>query len=107
MNAGDKDRGYILLGGVSGSSPGTSLPGGAAVLPLNWDAFTNLVITQINTPCFSGFSGNMDSSGKGTATFDTLGPLPPGFLGTVIHFAAVLDGPWDAPSNSVAVEIIP
>lgn len=107
LNAGDKDRGYILLGSVSGTSPGTSLPGGKAVLPLNWDAFTNLVITQINTPHFSDFSGNLDSSGKGAALFDTLGPLPPGFLGTVIHFAALLDGPWDAPSNSAAVEIIP
>ena len=49
-NAG---RSYLLVGSMSGTDPGTPLPGGMATLPLNWDLFTNLVISLMNTPFFS------------------------------------------------------
>ena len=42
-------RNYIVLGGVTGTVPGTSLPGGFATLPLNWDAFTDLVMLLLTS----------------------------------------------------------
>ena len=87
LDAGKSEAGrlYILFSGVSGSSPGLNLPGGLALLPLNWDGFTNLALVLINTPAFKAFAGYLDGQGRGTATFDTLGPLPPGHGGIDLH----------------------
>ncbi|MCD4726763.1 MAG: VCBS repeat-containing protein, partial [Pirellulales bacterium] len=43
LNAGggNKNRIYLLAGSVSGTSPGTLLPGGLATIPLNRDWFTD------------------------------------------------------------------
>ena len=99
-------RAYILLGSVTGTSPGTPLPGGKATLPINWDLFTNLVLGLINTPVFHNFMGTLDASGKAQATFDTLGPVP-GSAGLMLSFAYGLSSPWDFASNGVNIEIIP
>lgn len=105
--ADNAKRDYILLGSMSGTDPGTLLPGGAAVLPINWDFFTNVVVMAINTSMFSNFLGQLDASGVATALFDTQGPLPTGFVGTVMHFAFALNPPWDFASDPAAVEIVP
>ena len=47
--AANGGRNYILLGGITGTVPGTPLPGGLVTLPLNMDLFTNIVIGLINT----------------------------------------------------------
>lgn len=105
--ADNANRGYILLGSMSGTDPGTLLPGGAANLPINWDFFSNVVATAINTSMFSNFLGQLDASGAATASFDTQGSLPPAFVGTVMHFAFALNSPWDFASDPAAVEIVP
>jgi len=99
------NRGYLLLGGVSGTDPGTPLPGGQAVLPLNWDGFTNVVLTFLNTPIFSGFQGMLDSTGRGSAELNA-GPVS-GFAGTLMYYAFLLDKPFDWASNPVVIEIVP
>ena len=104
---GNADRDYFILGSVTGTKPGIPLPGGRAILPLNWDIFMNVVITFMNTPIFSNFRGTLDASGSAAARLDTLGPLPPGTAGTVIHVAYALNGPWDFTSNPVALEVVP
>lgn len=104
---GNAHRSYLLLGSVSGTSPGTLLPGGQVVLPLNWDAFTNLVAVLINTASFQGFMDNLDSDGIGTAVFDTLGSLPPEAVGVTFSFAYGLNDPWDFASNPGVIEIVP
>jgi len=55
-------RSYLLLGSATGMAPGISLPGGLSTLPLNWDAFTSIVIALANTPVFSEFMGTLDAS---------------------------------------------
>jgi hypothetical protein len=55
-------RTYIVLGGVSGTAPGIPLPGGMATLPVNWDAFTNIVLAMINSSYFSNFLGTQEQS---------------------------------------------
>ena len=98
-------RNYLLLGSVTGTSPGTTLPGGMATLPLNWDAFTGLVVTYANTPIFKDFMGVLDSNGAASAKL-SLGPVP-GFAGTLLYFAYAMNMPWDFASNPVQIEIVP
>jgi hypothetical protein len=111
LNAGpaNANRSYLLLGCISGTSPGTPLPDGT-ILPINWDLLTNFVLAFLNTPIFQNFLGTLDAAGSGSATFDTLGPLPKGTAGVVMSFAYAL--PYSAPggwfaSNAVDIDIIP
>jgi len=108
LNAGvgNSGRKFILLGSITGTSPGTPLPGGAALLPLNWDAFTDLVLLLLNTPVFQNFLSTLDGSGKAQAAFNTFGPVP-GAAGLTLSFAYALNNPWDYASNAVNVEIVP
>jgi hypothetical protein len=103
-NAG---RNYILLGSLTGIDPGTPLPGGAVVLPLNWDVLTGSVISLANTPVFSNFMGTLDASGHSVARFDTLGPLPIPPWSYGLYFAFALNNPWDFVSNPVTIQIVP
>jgi len=98
-------RDYMILGSSTGTSPGTPLPGGHAILPINWDLLTNTILNLINTTIFTGFMGTLDEMGHGAAQMN-LPPLP-GTTGTVMHFAYALNYPWDFVSNPVAIEIVP
>ena len=104
--SGNAYRNYLILGSVTGTDPGTPLPGGMAVLPLNWDIFTNLVVDLLNTPICSNFMGTLDGSGSAMATFDTLSPIP-GTAGITMHFAYALNNPLDFVSNPVGIQIVP
>lgn len=108
LNAGAANAGrkYILLGSVSGTRPGYPLPGGQATLPLNWDAFTDFVVALMNTPLFDRFLGKLRPGGTGDAKL-IVPPIPPGHVGVVMHFAYVLNAPFDFASNPVAVEFVP
>ncbi len=100
-------RTYLLLGSITGTAPGTPLPGGNVTLPLNWDLFTFTIIDLLNTSIFQNFTGALSKSGTTYATFDTNGPLPAGMVGTTMHFAFALRKPWDFVSNPVAIKIVP
>jgi len=60
-------RNYLVVGSVTGVEPGIALPGGLAVLPVNWDDFTDFALPLANTPAFSGFLGKLDASGGAAA----------------------------------------
>lgn len=108
LEAGSENanRGYLLLGSVSGVLPGTPLPGGTAILPLNWDAFTGLTVIYTNTSLFQDFMGTLDASGSGLSALN-LGPLSPGSAGNKMYFAYALNKPFDFVSNPVRVKIVP
>jgi hypothetical protein len=98
------NRYFGLLGSVSGTDPGTPLPGGLATLPINWDWFTDLMINLgvSGHPHFPLF-GNLDGDGNAQATL-TL----PGMLlhpeDITMSFAYCLEGPpWDFASNAVDI----
>lgn len=105
--AGEQNKGrtYLLMGTVSGTFPGTPLPGDKAVLPLNWDGFTDAVIAWVNDPLFANFLGTLDAYGQGAAQLSS-GPVP-GFAGTVMHFAYALNDPFDFISDPMRIEVIP
>ena len=95
---------YFLLAGVTGTQPGTPLPGGL-VMPLNFDIFTYMVLAFANTPMFKDFYGVLDAQGMANPVFDTTGltPLDPRFLGTHIFFCAVTwpkGKPYDFVTNA-------
>lgn len=99
-------RNYLMLGGVTGTSPGTPLPGGAVTLPLNWDAFTNIVVSLINTPVFADFMGTLNVSGQASAQMN-VSALPPGPAGLVMYFAYGLSSPFNFASNPMDVTVVP
>ncbi len=101
-------RNYLLLGSLTGTNPGFTLPGGQQV-PLNWDAFTNLIINNLTSPIFQNFLGTLDGMGQAAAAFDTLGPVDPVLVGHTMNFAFLLKPPagWDFVSNLVDLTFEP
>ena len=99
------NRKYLLLGSVTGFDPGIPLPGGKAVLPINWDLFTDIILNLMNKPVFTNFMGVLDATGSATAQMN-LGPIP-GTAGITLYFAYALNLPWDFASNPVEIEIVP
>ena len=80
--------------------------GGQATLPVNWDLFTSLVLSLMNTPPFQNFMAMLDGNGRASAVFNTYGPVA-GMAGFTISFAYALNGPWDYASNGANIEIVP
>ena len=103
--AWNANRNYLLLGSVTGTEPGTPLPGGKATLPLNWDNFTNVIINMVNSSVFTNFQGKLDGQGNGTAQLNL--PPVPGTAGLTMYYAFALNNPWDFASNPVPIEIVP
>lgn len=110
---------YLLLGSLSGTSPGTPTGAapGAPVLPLAFDGYLAYTLGSAGSgaPPLAGALGLFDSTGAAAAGF-SLPPLsPPSLAGLTAHHAfAVIDftplpgQPMiDAVSGAVAVSLVP
>jgi hypothetical protein len=79
---------YLIVGSLSGWSPGLPL-GNGFVLPINFDALTELSLQFQNTSILVNTAGTMPPSGQIQAQLN----LPPGVLtflaGWTLHFAAL------------------
>ncbi|MFH2002210.1 MAG: S8 family serine peptidase, partial [Planctomycetota bacterium] len=109
--AANAGRTYVLMGSISGSTPGTTLPGPAGLLlPLNMDFLTDLTLIYTNSILFQNFSGTLDAGGNATALL-WMGRLldDPSFIGTVLTFAYCAWPPpyFDFVSNAWDIELIP
>ena len=97
----------LLLGSLSGTSPGLPLTTG--LLPLNPDAYFTLTLTAPNQPPLSGSLGLLSPSGHREASLS----LPPGTLpalaGATLHHAWVgLQGSnVSLISNPVPLALLP
>lgn len=100
------NRNYLLLGSISGTEPGTPLPGGLTTIPMNWDLFTNMMIPLINSPVFNKFYGPLDAYGKGSAQLKT-GAVPASAAGLRMYFAYCTYEPFDFVSNPEEVRFLP
>lgn len=93
IQAGPDHRGdkYFLLGGVTGTSPGISMPSGLDI-PLNIDFFTQMTLAFANTPIFQNFFGVLDPSGSAYPVLSTTGltPLDPNMEGVMMYYTAVI-----------------
>jgi hypothetical protein len=103
--ADQANRNYLILGGTSGTDPGTVLPGGLVTLPLNWDWFTDLALSLVNTGLFSNFMGQLDGDGNATAQLNTP-PLPAIAVGLNMYYAFCCNNLFDYVSNPVEIEIV-
>jgi Tol biopolymer transport system component len=99
-------RNYLLLAGASGTVPGFTLPGGTAVLPLNWDPLTDAALLFLNTSLFQDFLGSLGITGYGKAHLNA-GPLAPVHVGVKLHLGFCLNNPFDFASNALEIEIVP
>jgi parallel beta-helix repeat protein/predicted outer membrane repeat protein len=109
MGRGNGGRPYMIFASLSGTAPGTPLPGGNKMLPINWDPFTDLVIHASCPPSriFVDFQGRLDRWGRASAVLDTNGPVA-GIVGSTISLAYALPGPpWYLASNPIQVMLVP
>lgn len=96
---------YLLLGGMSGSTPGFKLPNGTHI-PINWDFFTNAILNPSLASAFQNFMGQLDPWGVASAQFNTFGPLiDPSLIGLIADFVFLAD--WDFVSNNIKIKIEP
>lgn len=99
------DRKYFLLSSATGTAPGTPLPGNYATLRLDWDIWTEIVLSLSNTVLFQDFIGFLDNNGNATAIMNAPS-LPTGYVGLQLHFAYCLKNTYDFVSNPVTIEIV-
>ena len=100
---------HVLVGTLSGTSPGLSLANGF-VLPLNYDAYTDISLAYANSPLFVNSIGVLDAAGDGrTRVF-----VPPGsfggFAGQPFSYAALAIDPAtgvSATSTPVFLTMLP
>ncbi len=97
-------REYLVVGGMSGTDPGLTLPGGK-VLPINKDWVTLFIYNHVNTAMFLNFQDFLDSGGGGAALFGTQGPFDPQYAGLTLSFAFTLTGSYDFVSNPVSIDL--
>jgi hypothetical protein len=94
-------RGYVVLGGISGTSPGFGW--GSTHVDLNFDAVTLFLVRSL--PSLPGFLGTTDASGRATATFT----LPPGndpaLAGARLDFVAVTLGRTDHATPPIEIAL--
>lgn len=69
LNAGPANAGrtYLLLGSLSGTSPGTLV--GSVTVPLNTDAYYNFTLNNPNSTILSHSFGVLDATGRAAAVF--------------------------------------
>lgn len=112
LNAGPEQAGklYLMLGSLAGTSPGTAA--GTGTLPLNFDAYTQLLLTSPNSIVSNSVS-NLDSVGASSATLTIPAGSNPAAAGLTMHHAyLVIDilpgflGVGEI-SNPVAVDLVP
>jgi parallel beta-helix repeat protein len=96
-------RAYIILGGMTGTVPGTPLPGGRVILPINWDTFTNVLLHYLNSPFFQDFLGKLDQDGQAHAQLNFLSLH--GLQGQSMYYASACNKPYDTVSNPIAIKI--
>lgn len=66
---------YAVIGGISGSVPGTPLAPGMNVA-VNFDGVSSALLSVMNTPLFVNATAPLDANGVGRATLN----MPPGIL---------------------------
>ncbi len=111
LGAANKGRVFIVLGSLSGSSPGIPLPGGAR-LPINFDSMTSLTLTLPGSAgIFPGTVGLLGTGGKAKASAIMPGVHLTPLVGRSLRFAGVVlpqggSGAWGA-TNAVVHAILP
>jgi len=107
LNAGASNAGrpYIMLGSVSGTTPGLQISANVH-LPLNHDFYFDFLIANPNAPILPGSSGVLNGAGQASTFFALPAGLPASVVNATIHHAYVLI-PTTFASNAVEMTITP
>ncbi len=76
---------YLLLGSLTGTSPGLSVDG--FVIPLGFDAYTSFTLLTPNTPPLASSFGALDAAGTAQATFTLPANAFPALVGFEVNHA--------------------
>lgn len=79
---------YLILGSVTGTSPGIPVEGLA--LPLNYDSYFDYTLSNPNSASLQQSLGVLDSEGTATALFVIPANFNSSFVGAVVHHAAAI-----------------
>jgi choice-of-anchor B domain-containing protein len=96
---------YLVLGGVSGTSPG--IPVGSFVLPINLDAYTLYTLGAPNQPPLAGSFGTLNASGQAAASFTLPAGSSPSLSGVTVWHAYLAIQVAPAPAISMASNAMP
>lgn len=99
-------RPYILLGSISGMTPGELIGPLPDPLPLNWDIFTKIMIRIRDDQYMKNFKGLLDSEGRAEAVLVLPETLTKELEGHSLWFCYVLRKPLDYTSNAVRVDFV-
>ncbi len=97
-------RTYYLVPTISGTSPGTWLPGNI-YFPINLDFTSSWPFQVATAPFFPGFYGVFDSQGNATASINV--PATAGQPPFTAHYAFILDYPWEFFSSPIQIDFLP
>jgi hypothetical protein len=96
-------RSFVVVLGLSGSSPGTNV--GGLQIPVNFDTMTWVSLGAVNTPTFINFLGNLDANGRAVSTFDLPAGVGVPVRGRTLTGAYVLVDRFDFASRPVEVSL--
>ena len=100
---------YWVFGTTSGTQPGLVIAPGF-LLPLNFDAYTQMTLGMPQAPVFTSLFGFLDANGDAQAAFSLPTGLEPDLIGLTLHHAFVTTANLVDPnfvSNAVPVTTAP
>lgn len=95
---------YLLLGSLSGTTPGLPFAGGT--LPLNSDALLTYTLTSPGAPFLPGSVGVLDAAGRGEAHVVAPPGALPAFIGLHTDWAAVTLAAPELASSAVGLDLV-
>lgn len=98
-NAG---RSYVMLGSLSGTTPGTALPSSSLTIPLKQDRYFEYTQTTPNGVFLQNSAGVLDANGRATVIFRPNAR----FEGQTAHHAFYLTGPVNFVSEAQPVLVV-
>lgn len=103
------ERPYLVLGSMSGTSPGIPIDG--LLLPLNDDAYLRLTALLPNSPYLQASAGATSTSGTALTVFQLPPALFAALAGTRLHHAALVlsggSGPALHATNAAVLDLVP
>ncbi len=99
---------YLILGSTSGTAPGIDF-GNGNVLPLNFDAYTQVSLGGANGSVFISTLGTLDGSGNAAAMLNISSGQNPGLIGLDLHHAYLVANGASviSVSNAMSLELLP
>jgi hypothetical protein len=113
VRAGEAHGGdiFLMLGSLSGSTPGTVDPATGFTIPINVDAYTLFLLQNGGGAILSPWIGLLDPDGRVDATYAVAPGTDPSFAGRIVHHTYLAVDPTTLAlvriGNAVRVRLVP